>query len=306
MHIRRLSAFIVRLPLKRPFRHASATREESENVLVECELVDGTTGWGEGVPRSYVTGETPEGCVAQLAATPVADQLAADCNDWSAVFQLCQSFVPTMDRDDPRGCYGNALRCAVELSILDAYGQLFGEPVSAAAMHCEAARPIITPHELVPYSVVIDAGNRRLWRKALVRRLYGFRDCKVKVGAAGDDDAARLRIIRRWIGPQVDLRLDANEAWHADELVSKMESLAPFGISCVEQPLPHEEVQALAELRDEIGVSVMLDESLTSMCDAKAAIAGRTCDLFNIRLSKCGGFLASLRLADVAHGAGLG
>ena len=50
----------------------------------------------------------------------------------------------------------------------------------------------------------------------------------------------------------------------------------------------------------------MLDESLTSMIDAEAAIAGRTCDLFNIRLSKCGGFLNSLRLAAIAHAAGLG
>ena len=38
-------------------------------------------------------------------------------------------------RDDPRGCYGNALRCAVELSIFDAFGRLFGEPVSAVTEH---------------------------------------------------------------------------------------------------------------------------------------------------------------------------
>ena len=66
MRVRQLTAYIVRSPLKRPFSHASATRHESENVLVRCELVDGTMGWGEGVPRSYVTGETPAGCITQL------------------------------------------------------------------------------------------------------------------------------------------------------------------------------------------------------------------------------------------------
>jgi muconate cycloisomerase len=50
----------------------------------------------------------------------------------------------------------------------------------------------------------------------------------------------------------------------------------------------------------------MLDESLTSEADARAAIVGKTCDLFNIRLSKCGGFIASLRLAAMAHAAGIG
>ena len=306
MRIRNLTAYVVRLPLKRPFTHASATRDESENVLVRCELVDGTAGWGEGVPRSYVTGETPEGCLAQLAATPVGAQLSGDCGSWSDVVRLLEEFAPTVDRDDPRGCYGNALRCAVELSILDAFGRLFGEPVSAVCRHYGVAAPILKPRDSVYYSAVIDSGSRGLPRKAIARRLYGFRDCKVKVGRSGDDDVARLRTIRRWIGPRMDLRIDANEAWHAAELREKLEPLTRFTISCVEQPLPHSQVQSLAALRNDVRVPVMLDESLTSMADADAAIAGHTCDLFNIRLSKCGGFLASLRLAARAQSAGVG
>ncbi len=139
MRIRKLTAHVVRLPLKRPFKHASASRNDSDNVLIRCELADGTTGWGEGVPRSYVTGETPDGCLAQLAATPIAEQLSRDCTSWPDVIRLCEQFQPAIDRDDPRGCYGNALRCAVELSILDAFGRLFGEPISKVAKHYAAA-----------------------------------------------------------------------------------------------------------------------------------------------------------------------
>ena len=306
MRIRKFTAYVVRLPLKQPFRHASATRAESESVLLRCELADGTAGWGEGVPRSYVTGETPAGCLEQLARTPLADQLSADCGTWPDVVRLCEAFMPTPDRADPRGCRGNALRCAVELSILDAFGRLFGERLSAVARHFEPARPILSEQSIVQYSAVIDAGSSRLWRKALARRVYGFRHCKVKVGAAGDDDVARLRTIRRWMGRRVDLRLDANEAWHAAELPDKVAPFKQFEITCIEQPVPHAEVAALAEIRDQLGVPVMLDESLASLSDAEAAIAGRTCDLFNIRLSKCGGFLASLRLAALAHSAGIG
>ncbi len=79
-----------------------------------------------------------------------------------------------------------------------------------------------------------------------------------------------------------------------------------YRISSIEQPVPHAEVASLAELRKQLSVAVMLDESLTSLADAQAAIAGNTCDLFNIRLSKCGGFLNSLRLAAIAHAAGIG
>jgi muconate cycloisomerase len=305
MRIRRLTAYIVRLPLKRAFAHASTTRQDSKNVLVHCELADGTAGWGEGVPRSYVTGETPDGCLAQLAATPVAEQLDADCTSWPDVIRLCEAFAPVADRDDPRGCYGNALRCAVELSILDAFGKLLGEPVSNVTRRYLWAAHIAASRETVHYSAVIDAGSRSLIRKALARRLYGFRHCKVKVGHTGDDDVARLRTIRRCIGSNMDLRLDANEAWPASVLRAKVEPLLEFKINCLEQPVPHAEVTQLANLRRQVPVPIMLDESLTSMSDAEAAIAGNTCDLFNIRLSKCAGFLASLRIAAMAHAAGL-
>jgi L-Ala-D/L-Glu epimerase len=50
----------------------------------------------------------------------------------------------------------------------------------------------------------------------------------------------------------------------------------------------------------------MLDESLCSLGDGHRAIERSTCDLFNIRLSKCGGFVRSLKLAALAHKAGLG
>lgn len=306
MRIRRFIAHVIRLPLRRKFAHASATRQDSENILIRCELADGTAGWGEGVPRPYVTGETPAGCFQQLSASPLGDQLAADCNSWPEVVRLCEQFQPVHDREDPRGCYGNALRCAVELSILDAFGRLFGQRVSTVSHYAVETASILSQRSAVRYSAVIDAGSSALWRKSLVRRLYGFRDCKVKVGAQSDDDAARLQTIRRWIGPNVDLRLDANEAWHADEVMAKIKVLRPFAISCIEQPLPHDEVSALAELRLEIGVPVMLDESLTSPMDAAAAIAAGTCDLFNIRLSKCGGYLASLKIAAMAHAAGVG
>ncbi len=306
MRIRKLTAHIVRLPLKRPFKHASATRSDSENVLVRCELADGTAGWGEGVPRSYVTGETPDGCFAQLAATPAAEQLSGDCTAWADVINVCQRFRPAVDRDDNRGCYGNALRCAVELSILDAFGRIFGESVSEAAKHFPAAQPILTQLPVVQYSAAIDSDNRGLPRKSLIRRLYGFQHCKVKVGAASDNDVARLRTIRRWIGQNMDLRLDANEAWSASTARAKIEPLLKYRVSCIEQPVPHEELSRLAELRKEVDVPIMLDESLTSQLDAQAAIENRTCDLFNIRLSKCGGFLNSLRLATTAAAAGLG
>jgi muconate cycloisomerase len=307
MRISELTAYIVHVQLSREIKHVLATRKESANLVVRCRLTDGTEGWGEGVPRQYVTGETPEGALIQFSATPLEEQLDKDCQTWEDVIRLCNSFQPMQICEDPRRCYGNALRCAIELSILDAYGQLFGEPVSMVTQHFKPAQSIFASHDQVQYSTIITSGNPLQEQiSALKMRLWGFRQCKVKVGIEGTDDAKRLRRIRFWIGRQMDLRLDANEAWRAEELVVKIAPLLRYGISCVEQPIPHEDLEALAEVRRRFSVPLMLDESVTSITDARRAIGLGACDLFNIRLSKCGGFLASLQIGALARESGIG
>jgi muconate cycloisomerase len=337
MSIDSLTVYRVVLPLRKRIAHASAARDSSENIVVRCRLTDGSEGWGEGVPRPYVTGETPEGALRQLAATPLADQLAGDCNGWTEVIGLCARLAPVIDAPAPRGCGSNALRCAVELSILDAYGRRFGKPLSAVAsiaaqgidggvevLRCAQNGCVDAPNDRVRYSGAITAESpSREVLSALKMRLYGFAQCKVKVGMLGRTDfqsvgagtdwksvlhleTARLRRIRRVLGRRMDLRLDANEAWPAAEAARQIEPLLAHNVSCIEQPVPHAEVASLAELRRRLPVKIMLDESLTSVADAQAAIAGQTCDLFNLRLSKCGGFLNCLRLAALARAAGLG
>ena len=60
MRLVEATAFHIRIPLRKPIRHASHERTATDNVLVRCVLEDGTEGFGEGVPRDYVTGETIE------------------------------------------------------------------------------------------------------------------------------------------------------------------------------------------------------------------------------------------------------
>jgi muconate cycloisomerase len=307
MRIVSLSAYSVNVPFRRKVTHASATRQQSNNLIIRCQLANGMEGWGEGVPRKYVTGETVTGALEQLAVTQLESQLDRDCSSWKDVIELCESLHLASPVEDPRGCYGNTLRCAIELSILDAFGRLLGEPLSAITRHYGPARSLCTSLDRVRYSAAITAEDPRSERlSALKMRLYGFRQCKVKVAVAGADDRRRLRRIRSWIGPQMDLRLDANEAWSAQDLIVKLEPLLAYRISCVEQPVPHREVALLADIRKQLPVAMMLDESLASLADAQEAIQLRCCDLFNIRLSKCGGFLRSLRLARIAADADLG
>ena len=129
---------------------------------------------------------------------------------------------------------------------------------------------------------------------------------KTKVGVAGQDDERRIKWFRRILGPWVDLRLDANEAWPAAGLLERVEPLRRFSLSVLEQPVPHAEVMALSDLRRQLGVPVMLDESLCGYPDAVSAVKNTTADMLNVRLSKCGGIFPSLRIIGLAQRSGLG
>ncbi|MBC7821564.1 MAG: dipeptide epimerase [Planctomycetaceae bacterium] len=312
MQLRRLTAYHVRIPLKHTVRHASHAREETDSLVVRCELDNGVIGWGEGLPRPYVTGETIDNAWTLLVESDLSRQLAQPFENVSQAIKLTDQIkLEVAGGDCPfveRGCFGNSARCAIELSLLDAAARSEGVPLSRITELLPEAFAIRESKPQVRYSAAITAMSPwattvRAWKI----RLYGFHQCKVKVGVAGVDDADQLRRIRKILSAgQVDLRIDANEAWTCENLESKLALLLPFGITSLEQPVPHKDVAGLAQLRGHIGVPLMLDESLCSLTDAHRAIESGTCDLFNIRLSKCGGFVSSLRLAALAHQAGLG
>ena len=312
MRIAHFTAYHVRISLKHKVRHASHAREETDSLIVRCELDNGAIGWGEGLPRPYVTGETIDNVWSLIAASDLARQLAQPFDNLTQAITLTDQIkLKVAGSDCPyveRGCFGNSARCAIELSLLDAAARAEGVPLSQITDLLPEAFAIREFKPQVRYSAAITAMSPwattvRAWKI----RIYGFHQCKVKVGVSGVDDADQLRRIRKILpAGRVDLRIDANEAWTCENLESKLALLRPFGITSLEQPVPHQEVTGLAKLRGQIGVPLMLDESLCSLPDAYRAIESGVCDLFNIRLSKCGGFVSSLRLAAIAYQAGLG
>ena len=304
MKVAELTAYHVRIPLKRAIKHASHARIETDNVVVRCVLSDRSQGFGEGLPRDYVTGETIDSVLELLKRSDLAAQVES-CRDFTAAVAFAERLTLAPVPGDERGCMGNAARCAVELAILDAYGRAFGEPLSHVTQ--QVAPELYHPRDRVRYSgIMTSARGLRARLVAAAMRIYGFHQIKVKVGIPGYNDVKRLRAIRRFAGRRMDLRVDANEAWTPAEAMSRIRELQPFGITSVEQPVRHEDLSALAEVRREIQTLIMLDESLCSLWDAETAVETNACDLFNLRLSKCGGLIPTLRLAQFAKRHGLG
>ena len=313
--VRSIDLYHVLVPLRKPIRHASFSRSESDNLVVRVTLTDGTTGYGEGVPRAYVTGETIASAFASLGSFDLPRALGSSPSDFGgAVRQVGEIALPET-ADDPRGMAGNSARAALELALLDAYGWAMGRSVGDAVRLAVGREDWLHPQPSpVRYSGAITAESRRgetlsAWKM----RIYGFHQVKVKVGVAGQDDGDRLRRIRRILGPRTDIRIDANEAWSSDEVVDRVLPLLPSRPSILEQPVRHEEVEALAAIRRQLTypngksrLGIMLDESLCGYPDAVRAVEGGLADVLNVRLSKCGGIFPSLRIMALAKSNGLG
>src|SRR5205085_5282906 len=128
------------------------SRQSTENLVIRCLLEDGTEGFGEGVPREYVTGESIDEAMQWLLESDLAGQLEP-CPDFAHALAVAERLRLSPVPGDYRHCRGNSARCAVELALLDAYGRRFGQPLSAVAK-------LLTPelyqfHPWVRYSGVI-------------------------------------------------------------------------------------------------------------------------------------------------------
>ncbi|MDA0832404.1 MAG: dipeptide epimerase [Planctomycetota bacterium] len=299
MRIESFAAYHLRVPLRMTIKHASHTRRENDAVVIACTMSDGTVGWGEGLPRPYVTGETIESVFEMLESPNVIGHfLGQCCADLAAAVSLCRSVNLGLQG---RG-FGNSLRCALELSILDAVTRSMKVPISAVFDAIPEIQSLRRMTKTVQYSLVFtDLPVRKLIFYSLWARLAGIRFVKLKVGVAGNNDLARLKTVRRAFGSNVDLRVDANEAWTPEELTQRLEDFRDVGISSVEQPVPHVRLAELAGLRGKAAVPIMLDESVCTRDDLDLAVREGYCDLINLRISKCGGLISTALLAAAAH-----
>ena len=321
--IQSLHAFHVDIRLKKPIRHASFSRTQNDTLIVRCELTDGSVGWGEGLPRSYVTGETIDTAMCQLKNSCFEPLAECDLSDpvsvmntvasWQLNTDINQTDMPKAKANDSgssdpeRSGFGQSVRCAVELAALDASSRSVGISVQNVIQEFADPMGLKQDNPLVRYSGVMTSANRRIaqFRSALKMKLFGFAAVKVKVGHPETCDKKLLARIRRIVGRKINVRVDANEAWEPEAAAKRIRELLQYGISCVEQPIADRYRKNLTSLRQDVGVPIMLDESLCSVADAKEAVANQFCDSFNVRLSKCGGIFNSLKIIQIAHAAGL-
>ncbi|MGH2353325.1 MAG: mandelate racemase/muconate lactonizing enzyme family protein, partial [Chloroflexota bacterium] len=133
----------------------------------------------------------------------------------------------------------------------------------------------------------------------------GFRTMKVKVGLDPEEDVARVRAVRDAVGPDVRLGIDANGGWSPRVAIQTIRRLMEFGIAFAEQPVAPLDVAWLADVRRNVAVPVMADESVYTLQDAMALVRAEAADVLSVYVGKGGGIGPARKVAVLAEAAGL-
>ena len=285
MKIKRLEVTVERMPLIKPFKTALRTAYEIENILVSIELENGIKGMGAAAPTPAITGDCTEG-IRMIIESVIAPNLIG--RDIGNLQQLCRIIH--------KSCVGNmSAKAAVEIAIYDAMGKILNIPLyQYLGGKSNKLKNDMTVSVGEPDEMSIDA-------QSILDK--GFSILKIKVGQDWERDVDRISRIREAIGNLPIIRLDANQGWKPKQAIQIIRELEErkLNIDLVEQPVLANDIEGLKEVRRNVHVPIMADESLFSPKDALTLLQAGAVDYLNIKLMKTGGIHRAIHIANIAE-----
>lgn len=275
----------ISVPLKTPFKTALRTVNSVEDIIVEIHTDTGNIGFGEAPPTGVITGDTKGAIVGALKEHICKTIIGMDV----------ENFEQIMLKLDKSLLKNTSAKAAVDIALYDLYGQLYNAPVYKLLggyrkeIITDITISVNSPEEMAKDS--IDAVKR------------GFKTLKIKVGKDSQVDIERMKAIRKAVGYDVQLRIDANQGWKPKEAVIALRKMEEEGldIEFVEQPVAAHDIEGLKFVTDNVSIPVLADESVFSPEDALTILQRRAADFINIKLMKTGGIHNALRICSAAE-----
>ena len=265
------SVMTVRVHTERTFAIARSSADTFERVIFEMSE-DGVTGRGEAAPTSYY-GQDAEGVAAALEDIEVGDP-------WDIEGALAHN-----------GAMLPAALAALDNAMHDLAARRLGVPVYRLL-------GLARPEPVSAYTLGIADSETTV---AEAKRLREHPILKVKVG--GWKDVETLRAVRE--SSEVDLWVDANEAFSPEEAVEVVTELKEIGVGMIEQPVPAsagpESFHKVTEAA--FPVPMIADESAITAGDVPGlaeCVSG-----VNVKLAKCGGIRRALEMIHTARAHGM-
>ncbi|MFD8983299.1 enolase C-terminal domain-like protein [Streptomyces sp. NPDC059564] len=267
------------LRLAEPLRISRSVMDRRDAVWVRIEH-GGLRGWGEAVSSDYLGLPTARILAHLAAARPAVEAFPDPESAWA---QYRAGALPA------------GVLAALEAALLDLVGKRAGRPAH------QLLGTDAPPAAATARTIGIVAPGLAAARAARLAG-HGFSVLKVKAGAPDPaDDLARVAAVHT-AAPDAELLLDPNGAWTERQSLELLPRFAALGVTAVEQPIAPGRPDVLARVAKESPVPVIADEDAVSYEDA-AALAGLVHGV-NVKLAKCGGVRAALRIYEALRGSG--
>ncbi|NRQ55020.1 mandelate racemase/muconate lactonizing enzyme family protein [Brevibacillus sp. HD1.4A] len=289
MKITSVHIHAITLPLVRPFIVAYASYNEMPSIIVKVETDQGLVGYGESVPDQHVTGETWESTYAMLVHSLAPAIIGENPFALERIHHLLDQCVYKAP----------AAKAAIDLACYDLMGKATGQPVYqllGGKYHSVLTLPYVLSI-LQPETMAAEA------KQAVAD---GFDSIKIKVGSDLATDIERIRAVREAVGPDIRLRVDANQGWeNRTNTLTALKQVEDCRIDWMEQPVVAHDLDALADIRRQTSIPIMVDEGVLGASEMREVIAKKAADKVNIKLMKCGGIYPAAKLVHQAEMAGM-
>ncbi len=284
MQIEKIRIYDVNIPFCRVIKHGLFTRSKTENIIIVLQDSSGNKGFGEGTPRDYVTGEHLNQCLisAGKLAKKLLDHKFESFDDVkTSLVEIGKSAEATTSP---------AAYCAMETALLDLWSRIKNKPLWKLFRADESSDALF-------YSGVIPYFGHEKELLQFIEQIkkIELRSVKVKIVDL-ENGISQLKLIRQKMGSAIDIRIDANAAFRADEAIRFINRAKPIKLSAVEQPVPKFDLKGLKEVSRSSDIPIIADESMYTSEGPFYLIDNDICHGLNIRLSSCGGIFKALEL----------
>ncbi|MGH8007715.1 MAG: mandelate racemase/muconate lactonizing enzyme family protein [Candidatus Binatia bacterium] len=186
------------------------------------------------------------------------------------------------------------------MAVCDALAQAAGTTV-AEFLTPDVAR-------LVNVNATIGAASTAgAYQAALYARAAGFGCVKLKVGMARslEEECERVAAVRDAIGSHMLLRLDANGAWEAEEAIRIIQTLEPYNLEFVEQPVRPGNLEAMKRVREAVRTPIAADEDVVDYDAACRVLQCAAAQVLVLKPMMLGGLRPARRIIELAYSAGV-
>lgn len=287
MQIDKVKVHKIKLPFLFDFSHSLRKRSSVNNIIAKVVAAQGEiNGYGEGAPRSYVTGESQESAVKSISHFIEQDTFPWELNDVSQIWDFVDSLS--------NGKAHNAAICALETALLDAFGKSENKYI------IEYFPKDFYTDEVYYGAPIPLAGKQRIMEICRLIKKMKINKLRLKLGRDLEQNKEIIETVHSVFGGDFDVRADINCAWNSELASRHIPLINKYKIKFIEQPMmPAEpDIADFARLMQNSGVVLMADESACSLNDMEKIAKEGYYKMINVRLSKCGGFRNSLRIID--------